>query len=312
MEVYFDDFKVTQIKSPVISTDDYYPFGLIFNSYQRENSLINKFRYNGKELQEELGLVLYDYIARQYDPVIGKFTSIDPLAEKMRRHSPYNYAFDNPLRFIDPDGMGPRDVIIQGSSSFQKTAFADLQKLSGTPLTMLPGGKVVISSSAEGSGLKATLGTQGQPTRANYVTEANKPIGTSMIEKQINSDKVVTITETNGGNSTAPLNSTDANVTSTENGPGTGSTIEYNPNSTGSGIVNEDGNTGRPAEIGLGHELAHAEQNSDGTRDKSPAPKVTDPDSGKKGVLTKNEITVRGKDSQIRQENNVVERKQPK
>lgn len=89
----------------IIDETHYYPFGLKHKGYVALEESSNKYKYNGKELQDELGLNFYDYGARNYDPALGRWMNIDPLAEKSRRYSPYTYALDNPVYFIDPDGM---------------------------------------------------------------------------------------------------------------------------------------------------------------------------------------------------------------
>jgi RHS repeat-associated protein len=98
-------------QSGVRQSDDYYPFGMTFGMAMNQTAGANKYLYNGKELQNELGLDWYDYGWRQYDPQIGRFTTIDPWAERYSNQSPYLYAYNNPIRYTDFLGLGADDEV---------------------------------------------------------------------------------------------------------------------------------------------------------------------------------------------------------
>jgi RHS repeat-associated protein len=127
----------------IIEENHYYPFGLKHTNYNSDKKKFVKFsnddlivlrsptsslpatdytdykyKYNGKEYQDELGLNMYDYGARNYDPALGRWMNIDPLAETSRRWSPYTSVYNNPLRFVDPDGMQGEDWIRKGNKVF--------------------------------------------------------------------------------------------------------------------------------------------------------------------------------------------------
>src|SRR5690554_290401 len=112
----------------ILEENHYYPYGLTHIGYSPEHRAIFEdnsgitiipvtpdvrdpyiYKFGGKELQEEFDINFYDFGARNYDPALGRWMNIDPMAEMMRRHSLYNYAFNNPVFFIDPDGMAPQE-----------------------------------------------------------------------------------------------------------------------------------------------------------------------------------------------------------
>ena len=99
----------------------YYPSGLPWEYVY--NSSAQPWKYNGKEFVEMHGLDEYDSKARWYYPAICRTTTMDPLAEKYYSTSPYAWCGNNPVRFVDPDGMDT--LIFNVHGLYQKTIVAD-------------------------------------------------------------------------------------------------------------------------------------------------------------------------------------------
>ncbi|AZA89982.1 RHS repeat-associated core domain [Chryseobacterium nakagawai] len=171
----------------VTDTNNYYPFGLnhISGMFGTSNfGGLYSYKYNGKELQET---GMYDYGARMYMPDLGRWGVVDPLAEKMTRHSPYSYsyAFDNPLRFIDPDGRAPipPDIITKVLSKNTKTYSSGTQYVSrDVSMTM-----TLLIYNPEGLNLsKAGFGSQGVIGWNEFNGQANRSLANGKIQQDDN------------------------------------------------------------------------------------------------------------------------------
>jgi len=115
--VYFDNFAVSISAGNILEENHYYPYGLKVAGISskripdaNEGLVKNNYLFNGKELIDDADLDWYDYGYRNYDPQIGRFTQLDPLAWDYEDLTPYQFAGGDPVANVDVDGLEPAEV----------------------------------------------------------------------------------------------------------------------------------------------------------------------------------------------------------
>ena len=92
--MFFDNLQVTHVRGPLLEETHYYPFGLTMTGISGKASSFgqpgNKYKYNGIELDEDLGINTYEAFYRELDPSIGRWWQIDPKIENQEMWSPYS------------------------------------------------------------------------------------------------------------------------------------------------------------------------------------------------------------------------------
>ena len=233
---------VADAQGNIEQTNNYYPFGALFGDGTGDD--VQRYKYNGKELERLLALDWYDYGARWYDPVLARWHAVDPLAEKYPDISPYVYCNNNAVNAIDPDG---RKIVIVGDRQQRISVLGQLQKLTNDKLGVRRSdGMVVILS------------------RGTRNLDKELVNGTRLVSELINHERSMDIRPSADNSREHDRYQMDA-----LNGKGTDVSIYYNMRQNPT-VLTRNPKTGKiqeeviPSHIVLGHELIHGHRSMNG------------------------------------------------
>ena len=182
-DVWFDNFRVLSQGSLLVQETHYDPWGLELTGigYEYAGVKKNKYLYNGKELIEENGLQYYDYGARMYDPTIGRWGVVDPMAIHPNQvdKSPYAAMWNNPIKWNDPDGRCPSCWFpLQSAYQAAKTKYAGIIGQANAPAQRLISGASGNTPSNIGMNqeMRSSIRIAGLSSDINAVTEVGKTL----------------------------------------------------------------------------------------------------------------------------------------
>lgn len=232
VEIIGDGNEVTEIM-------DFYPFGLqqqgdqMFGTSSSESS--NRYRYNGMERIDELGLDLALY--RSYDPAIGRWMQIDPRAEKYVGMSPYNGMGNNPILFSDPMGDTINLSLFQQvdqklGTNYTQQITDQLSEITGLTISVNESGQLAYAKGSDGGAIVSEAG--GSSSARGDLIDA------------IDMETTVDVTMRKGRGSATPNGGTTIGLDPDQIDSFVAGTVDVNKNTQGIGmtLLHEFGHTG--------------------------------------------------------------------
>lgn len=256
---------------------DYYPFGLSFHSYQRENTTPQDYRFNGKEEQKELDLGWLDFGRRMYQPELGRFFAQDRFADKYYSYTPYQFAGLNPVTLIDVNGDSlwinfGSNRVLYNNGQLQN---ADGSRYEGEGVKVTRKGNIRITDSFLRSSVSALNSLGGTEEGQSLIGD----LQSSKFNFDIKAGNRTSFDPTNHNNASAiSLMNGDHGLQRTDqlfNRIGSGGTIYFNPEAVFQ-VNTTSGLQVLPLNVVMGHEMRHATDAATGQLDKG----IRDPGTG--------------------------------